>query len=82
MADVIDAGVEATDLLTVPEVAKRLRVADVTIWRLIATGELRSVKVGRLRRIAPEAVIDYKRDLDAAEQARRAAAAEILAAAS
>lgn len=63
MTDAVDAGVEATELLTVPEVAGRLRLSEVTIWRLIATRELASVKIGRARRVAPEAVIEFKQRL-------------------
>lgn len=61
-----DAGPEALDLLTVREVAARLRVSARTVWRLVdaerkqpGTG-LESVKVGALVRVAPEAVIAYK----------------------
>lgn len=39
------------DLLTVPEVASDLRCSQVTVRRMIARGELRRVKVGRLDRI-------------------------------
>jgi excisionase family DNA binding protein len=68
-----DVGIEALDLLTVKEVAARLKVSAVTVGRLIKRGELESVKVGALRRIAPEAVIAYKERLR--EQARQGDAA-------
>ena len=54
-------GEDDTDLLKVPQVAKMLDVSEVTVWRLVGRGELESIKVGRSRRIAPEAVEDYKR---------------------
>lgn len=58
-----DVGNEALDLLTVSEVATRLRLSIPTIRRLIRSGELESVKVGSARRVAPEAIIDYKKQL-------------------
>ena len=69
-----DAGPEALDLMTIKEVAKRLRVSDRTVWRLIdaerkRTGAgLESVRVGSLVRVAPEAVIAYKDRLRAEAQ--------------
>jgi excisionase family DNA binding protein len=72
---VTDVGNEALDLLTVDDVAARLRVSARTVKRLIyaerkepGTG-LESVKVGDLVRVAPEAVIEYKNRLRAAAQA-------------
>jgi len=59
----LDAGEEALDLLTVREVAQRLRVSQTTVWRLVASGELESVKIGAARRIPPEAVLAYKAKL-------------------
>lgn len=38
-----------SELLTLDEVAERLRIGKRTAERLIATGELRSLKVGRRR---------------------------------
>ena len=70
-----DVGPEALDLLTVDEVAARLRFSARTIWRLIdaerkhpGTG-LESVREGRAVRITPEAVIAYKERLRAEAQA-------------
>ena len=64
-----DVGPEALDLLTVNEVAARLRLSARTIWRLIdaerkqpGTG-LESVREGRSVRVAPEALIAYKERL-------------------
>jgi excisionase family DNA binding protein len=44
------------ELLTVEEVAKRLRVAPVTVRRHIAAGRLPAVRVGRLVRVEEGAV--------------------------
>lgn len=57
----IDVGEEALDLLTVKEVAVRLRLSKATVGRLIRSGELESVTIGRARRVAPEAVAAFKR---------------------
>lgn len=62
----IEVGPEALDLLTVGEVAERLRFSERTVWRLIAAERrhagsgLESVKEGRSVRVPPEAVIAYK----------------------
>lgn len=65
----VDVGPEALDLLEVPEVAARLRISEKTVRRLIASGELESVKIGSRRLIAPEQVIAYKQRLIAGAQA-------------
>jgi excisionase family DNA binding protein len=44
-------------MLTVEEAATRLRVGRTTAWGLVKSGELRSVQIGRLRRI-PSSVVD------------------------
>lgn len=69
-----EVGLEALDLLTVDDVAARLRLSSKTIRRLIAaeraapgTG-LEAVKIGSAVRIAPEAVIAYKERLRAEAQ--------------
>lgn len=56
-----DVGEEGSGLLKVPQVAKMLGVSAVTVWRLVGSGELESIKVGRSRRIDPEAVDAYKK---------------------
>lgn len=53
-------------LLTVEEAAARLRIGRTSMYRLIKTGEIESVPVGRLRRIAPEALVEYVNRLRAA----------------
>jgi excisionase family DNA binding protein len=37
--------------LTVPQTARRTGLSERTIWSLIASGELRSIKVGSARRV-------------------------------
>jgi excisionase family DNA binding protein len=52
--------IAATPLLHSPErAAERLEVGRTTVYELIATGELESVKVGRLRRIPEVALVEY-----------------------
>jgi excisionase family DNA binding protein len=60
-------GEDDTGLLKVPQVAKRLGVSEVTVWRLIRKGKtgdgdgLESIQVGRSRRVSPDVVEAYKR---------------------
>jgi excisionase family DNA binding protein len=52
--------VEAGRLLLRPEeVARALGVGRTTVFELIRVGELRSVKIGKSRRIPTEAVREY-----------------------
>ena len=46
-------------LLTVPEAMSALRLSRATIYDLIRSGELVSVKVGRSRRIPAQAVTTF-----------------------
>lgn len=48
-----------TLMLTIPEVAKELRVGRTSVYRLISTGELPSVLVGGSRRVPSEALDRY-----------------------
>lgn len=50
--------------LTVAEVAEILRVSTKTVYKMIKTGTLRAVKVGRENRIAKSILIDYLRAAD------------------
>jgi excisionase family DNA binding protein len=45
------------ETLTVPEAAKALGIGDTLAWRLLQTGELRTVKLGR-RRLVPRTALD------------------------
>ncbi|WP_020664085.1 helix-turn-helix domain-containing protein [Amycolatopsis benzoatilytica] len=46
-------------LLTVEEAAERLGIGRTFAYRLVRTGQLESVQIGRLRRIHVSAVDDY-----------------------
>lgn len=70
----MDVGDEALDLLTVKEVAARLRFSEVTIRRLIKAGSLEAVREGTSVRVAPEAVAEYKARLRTAAAQRNPAA--------
>lgn len=48
--------------LTVEEAARRLGVGRTTMYALIASGEVRSVLIGRLRRVPVEALDTYLAD--------------------
>jgi excisionase family DNA binding protein len=50
-------------LLTVEEAADRIGVCRSNMFKLIRQGDVRSVKVGRLRRITPAALEDFVRQL-------------------
>ncbi|CAN5265823.1 helix-turn-helix domain-containing protein [soil metagenome] len=45
--------------LTVAEVAAVMRVSKITVYRLVHSGELASVRVGRSFRVPERAVHDY-----------------------
>jgi len=45
--------------LTVAEVAEVMRVSKMTVYRLVHSGELASVRVGRSFRVPERAVHDY-----------------------
>ena len=48
--------------LTVAEVASLMRVSKMTVYRLVHTGELTAVRVGRSFRVPVGAVTDYLGD--------------------
>lgn len=48
-----------TQFLTVAEVAKVMRVSKMTVYRLVHSGELHAVRVGRSFRVHAEAVHSY-----------------------
>ena len=48
--------------LTVAEVAAVMRVSKMTVYRLVHSGELPAVRVGRSFRVPEQAVHDYLRD--------------------
>lgn len=56
-------------LLTVEEAAYRLRIGRTTCYKLIRSGALESVPVGRLRRVPAEAIPEYVSRLREAHRA-------------
>jgi excisionase family DNA binding protein len=54
-------------LLTVEEAAERIGICRSNMFKLIRQGKIRSVKVGRLRRVTPAALEDFVRRLAAEE---------------
>jgi len=48
--------------LTVAEVASIMRVSKMTVYRLVHSGEMPAVRVGRSFRVPEQAVHDYLRD--------------------
>ena len=46
-------------LLTVEEAAERLKVGRTTMYGLVSTGAIKSVTIGRLRRIPEECLESY-----------------------
>jgi excisionase family DNA binding protein len=46
-------------LLTVEEAAERLRIGRTSMYRLVSTGAVETVMVGRLRRVPPECLAEY-----------------------
>jgi excisionase family DNA binding protein len=54
-----DATPSMGHFLTVAEVAKQLRVSNMTVYRLIKAGEMRAVRVGRGYRLKEDDVRRY-----------------------
>ena len=52
---VADLGV----LFTVEEAAQRLRIGRTSMYRLVSTGAIETVTVGRLRRVPEECLAEY-----------------------
>ena len=48
--------------MTVAEVAALMRVSKMTVYRLVHSGEMTAVRVGRSFRVPEKAVHDYLRD--------------------
>lgn len=49
----------ATKFLTVAEVAEQMRVSKMTVYRLVHSGELPAVRVGKSFRVPQKALDDY-----------------------
>ncbi len=56
-----DSGFAEMKFLTVAEVAEVMRVSRMTVYRLVHSGELPAVRVGRSFRVPERAVHDYLR---------------------
>lgn len=54
-------------LLSVEAAAEQLSISRTRTYGLLKTGALRSVRVGRLRRVPAEALTEYVRQLTAAQ---------------
>src|SRR5271168_4978501 len=48
--------------LTIYELAVMMRISKMSAYRLVRTGELEAIRVGRAYRIPEQAVISYMRD--------------------
>ncbi len=57
-----DGGLSGVKFLTVAEVAALMRVSKMTVYRLLHSGELTSVRVGRSFRVPEHAVHAYLKD--------------------
>ncbi len=53
------ASILSHDLLTAREVAEAMRVSTMTVYRLIKSGELRAIRVGKHLRIRESDVASY-----------------------
>lgn len=56
-----EGGLSEVKFLTVAEVAAVMRVSKMTVYRLVHSGELTAVRVGRSFRVPEHAVHDYLR---------------------
>ncbi|PRX99872.1 helix-turn-helix domain-containing protein [Allonocardiopsis opalescens] len=57
-----DRSLNEVRFLTVAEVAAIMRVSKMTVYRLVHSGELPAVRVGRSFRVPEQAVHDYLDD--------------------
>ncbi|WP_019809390.1 MULTISPECIES: helix-turn-helix domain-containing protein [Saccharomonospora] len=57
--DDMPAGPRHVQFLTVAEVASLMRVSKMTVYRLVHSGELPAVRVGKSFRVPEQAVHDY-----------------------
>lgn len=59
----------AERLLTVAEACERLRISRWTFYRLVQTKQLRTITIGRSRRVTPAAIAECIAQLQAMEDA-------------
>ncbi|MEU8133094.1 MULTISPECIES: helix-turn-helix domain-containing protein [Streptomycetaceae] len=57
-----DRPLNEVNFLTVAEVAAVMRVSKMTVYRLVHSGEMPAIRVGRSFRVPEQAVHDYLRD--------------------
>ncbi len=60
-SDIGNGDINDVKFLTVAEVAAVMRVSKMTVYRLVHSGELPAVRVGRSFRVSEEDVNDYLR---------------------
>lgn len=61
MTEYQKSDVLATHFWTVEEIAAQLRVSKMTVYRLIETGEIDHIRVGRVYRVTEESLRAYLR---------------------
>jgi len=54
-----DLAADSRPLLTVEEAAQRLGIGRTTMYRLVSSGEVESVTLGRLRRVPSECLDEF-----------------------
>ena len=59
MAEETSGDISEVKFLTVAEVATVMRVSKMTVYRLVHSGELPAVRVGRSFRVQEDAVTEY-----------------------
>jgi excisionase family DNA binding protein len=59
MSSNLDGDISEVKFLTVAEVAAVMRVSKMTVYRLVHSGELPAVRVGRSFRVSEQDVNDY-----------------------
>ncbi len=59
MSSNLDGNISEVKFLTVAEVAAVMRVSKMTVYRLVHSGELPAVRVGRSFRVSEKDVNDY-----------------------
>jgi excisionase family DNA binding protein len=57
-----DSRLSEVRFLTVSEVAELMRVSKMTVYRLVHSGDLNAVRVGRSFRVPEQAVHNYLRE--------------------
>jgi excisionase family DNA binding protein len=62
MSSNLNGDISEVKFLTVAEVAAVMRVSKMTVYRLVHSGELPAVRVGRSFRVSEQDVNDYLRN--------------------